>query len=228
MLSLKLDAKSPFHVRWPKSDVQIINLAQTLLAAEAAMPESARFPDLILIQQRCAVVVAARESAMSGEAERSAVSAAEQLAFDQAKALVRKIIAGLSYRHLDELLVLERWGVPVVQTQSGPRTRTPRSKPAVLELLTRYAAWEQLLPEAGRLTDPPLAEVTATLNALQTAVAERQSAVTQREVGVMTRSVEAQALLDLLQVTAAYHVVKTFNGAVDSRLQELGFKVIGL
>jgi len=226
MLRFTLDAKSPFHVRWPRNDAAIIRLAETLLAAEAELPESSRFTELDLVQQRRDVVVAARESATLGEAERSALSGAEQQAFDQAKALMRKIIAGLSYRHLNELLVLERWGVPVVQTQSGPRTRTPRSKLAVLGLLTQYVAQEQALPEAERLTDPPLADVTAALNALQTAMAERQSALAQRGVGVMMRSAEAQALLDLLQLAAAYHVVKTFNGVVDRRLQEFGLQVI--
>lgn len=90
-----------------------------------------------------------------------------------------------------------------------------------------YAAREASLPEAERLTDPPLAEVTAVHAALQTAMAERQAARTQREIGVRTRSVEAQALLDLLQLVAAHHVVLSFDGVVDPRLQELGFQVIG-
>ncbi len=228
MLSFKLDSKSPFQVRWPASDVGVISLGQALLAAEAALPAADRFPRLDLIQPRLDVAVTARESAASGEAERSAVSAAEQQAFDQARALIRKITAGLSYRHLDELPVLEQWGIPVVQTRSGPRTRTPQGKRAMLEMLARYAAREQLLPEAQRLTDPLLTEVVAARQALQTAMTERLAASTQREVSVRTRSVEAQALLDLLQVVAAYHVVVNFGGAVDPRLQKLGFEVIGL
>lgn len=227
MLQLVLDAKSPFKVRWPRNDAGVISVAQALLTAEAALPEASRFPQLDQIQQRLDAAVAARESAVSGEAERSAVSAAEQQAFEQAKVLARRIVAGLHYHHLDELLVLELWGVPVVQTQFGPRVRTPQGKQALLEMLTRYAAREVSLPEAERLTDPPLAEVTAVRAALQTAMVERQAARTQREIGVRTRSVEAQALLDLLQLVAAYHVVFSFGGAVDPRLQEMGFQVIG-
>ncbi len=229
MLKLVLDAKSPFKVRWPETDAAIISLAQALLTAEAVLPEAGRFPRLDLIQQRLAVAVAARELAQSGEAERSIVSAAEQQAFDQAKALVRKIVAGLSYRYLDELPVLEQWGIAVVRsrTRTGFRSRTPRNKPAVLEMLTRYVARETLLPEAERLTDPPLAEVITVREALQTAMAERLAASTQREVGVRTRSMEAQALLDLLQVAAAYHVMVNLGGVVDARLQEVGFDVIG-
>jgi len=227
MLKLVLDPKSPFQVRWPRNDVSVISVAQALLAAEAALPEANRFPKLDQIQQRLDVTVAARELAVSSEADRSAVSAAEQQAFEQAKALARRIVAGLRYRHLDELPVLELWGIPVVQTQYGPSARTPQGKKALLEMLARYAAREASLPEAERLTDPPLAEVTAVHDTLQTAMTERQAARTQREIGVRTRSVEAQALLDLLQLVAAHHVVLSFDGVVDPRLQELGFQVIG-
>ncbi len=226
MLKLALDAKSPFRVRWPRRDAAAIRLAQAFLTAEAGRAEAERFPRLDLIQQRLEAAMAAGEKAQAGEAERSAVSAAEQQAFSRAATLVRKIVAGLTYRHLDELPVLEQWGVAVVQTQFGPRTRTPQAKLALLEMLTRYVQREESLPEAERLADPPLAEVIAVRDALQTAMAERQSARTRREVGVRTRTVEAQALRDLLQAAAVYHVVVHFGGAVDPRLQELGFDVI--
>lgn len=226
MIQATLDTKSPFQVRWPRSDAAIIRLGQAFLTAEVGWAEEQRFPKLDLIQQRLTAAVAAREAAQSGEAQRSIVSAAEQLAFEQAKALMRKIIAGLSYRHLNELPVLEQWGIAVVQSRSGFQSRAPRTKLALLDMLVRYVAQENSLPETERLTDPPLVEVTATLNALQTAMAERQTALTQRGVSVRTRSVEAQALLDLIQVASLYHVAVTFDGVVDRRLQELGLDVV--
>jgi hypothetical protein len=81
------------------------------------------------------------------------------------------------------------------------------------------------LPAADRLADPALDTVTAVLAALTTSLAVRQQGRTQREQGVQTRTAEAQKLLDLLQVAAAYHCVVEFDGVVDARLQDLGFEV---
>ena len=87
------------------------------------------------------------------------------------------------------------------------------------------ATADRLVPELDLPAPPP--RWRRRLQRWQTAMVERQAARTQREIGVRTRSVEAQALLDLLQLVAAYHVVFSFGGAVDPRLQEMGFQVIG-
>ena len=226
MIQLRFDAHGNQQVRWPRSDAEVIRLGRAFLAAEQRLAAAARFPRLDRVQQRQIAAEAALNAAQGGEADRSSASVAVAATFAQARATVRKVIAGLTYRHLDELPVLEQWGIAVVQTRPGPKTRSPKDKAGVLELLTRYVAREQSLAEAERLPQPPLAEVAAVRDALATALDSRQAARTQREQGVGQRSSEVQALLDLLQLAATYHVLVDYDGVVDARLQGLGFQVV--
>jgi len=226
MMQYRLDANGKQQVNWPANDAEIVRLGEEFIQASERRPAERCFPALNLVKTRCAAAAAAMAQAQTGDADRSGAALTVEQTFEQAQQLVRKIVAGLSYHHLHELPELQKWGLKVVR---GPRgqylVKSPRNKADVMAMLETYLKRENELPEANRLADPALDTVAAALAALTTSMAARQQGRTQREQGVQARTVEAQKLLDLLQVAAAYHCVVEFDGVVDARLQDLSFEV---
>jgi hypothetical protein len=228
MLQLRFDSNGLQQVRWPRLDSEVIDLGRRFIEAEAELPKEKQFPKLELLTERFKIAQEAMSSAKSQEANRTTFSQNEINSFGKAKELVRTIIAGLSYTYINETAVLEQWGIPIVQRKTGFMTQTPQSKKAILDLLSQYIKKEESLPENERLPKPPLSEVIAARNNLADSLSSKSSAIAQREKNVEMRSLEAQKLLDLLQLAAAYHLLIDFDGVVDSGLQKLGFKVVAI
>jgi|GEM_PF-2619810 len=215
MLSIRLDSKGTKKIKWPGTDIAIIETARALITAEADLPDSESFPKQNLLKKALkeaeeilGLVALAGNNPVLNESE----------AFDLARDFARVIVAGLSYFHAHELQVLKEWGVEV----ADGKPQTPIHKKEVIELLQNYIKKEEKLPSSKQLLSPPLEQVSAVTKALLVAQ-ERKEKKKEMPKG---RTKEVARLLDLLQLAAAFHVVCNFDGIVDGRLTALGFEII--
>jgi len=215
MLSIKFDTKGTKKIKWPGTDIAIIETARALITAEAELPDSDCFPKQNLLKR----TLKEAEDALGLVAlnENSSVLD-ENDAFDIAKDFARVIVAGLTYFHAHELPVLKEWGVDVIDGKS----QTPIHKKDVTDLLEKYIKKEEKLQESEQLPTPPLEQVSVVTKALLAAQARRE----QKKERSKGRPEEVSRLLDLLQLAAAFHTVVNFEGIVDGRLVKLGFEII--
>jgi len=216
MLSLKFDSAGSQKIKWPSSDVAIIETARKLINAESALPDSQCFPRLNLLRHtRADAENAVGVIAVDGSDD----MLDEDAAFSLAEDFIRIITAGLTYFHAHELECLVDWGIILIDG----RPQAPSAKPAMLEMLQKYVGKESSLPCPERLPSPPLDQVTAVSTALVTAQKNREQA--REKKSTKGRCPEVQSLFDLLQLAVAFHVVTNFDGVVDEQLEQLGFEV---
>jgi hypothetical protein len=216
MLSLKFDSGGTQKIKWPSSDVAIIETARKLIRAETALPDGRCFPRLNLLRHTLA---AAEEAAGVIALDESATVMNENAAVAVAEDFSRIITAGLTYFHAHELECLADWGITVLDGKS----QAPSAKPALIEMLQKYVDKELSLPVAERLPSPPLDQVAAVSTAL--VAAQKNRAQTREKKNAKGRSPEIQRLFDLLQLAAGFHVVINFDGEVDERLEPFGFEI---
>jgi hypothetical protein len=228
MYQVRIDVKGAQQIEYPADDAGVIGLAQAVIGAEAVLPPAQQFPGLAALQQRTTAASEGLRRFEAGRADTSAAAPSVEQAFAAAQEAVRDIISGLTYFHRRELPVLEQWGVEVVSSSSGTRTRIPKTQDEVLKMLAKAIEQEQSLPESQRLPHPKLADIVAIRAALVTALEKRAEASTQREQGMLMRVAETGTLFQLLQLCAHWHIVMDFGGVVDSRLQSMGFTVVAV
>ena len=219
MLSFKFDSIGSKKVKWPATDVAVIETARKLISAESSLPDSLCFPRLNLLRH----TLANAENAVGVLAiDDSGDLLDEDAACAMAEDFSRIITAGLSYFHAHELEGLVDWGIPVFDG----RPQAPSAKPAMIDMLQKYVEKENSLPGADRLPSPPLAQVAAVCSTLLTAQKNREQARDKKSA--KGRAPEVQLLSDLLQLAAGFHVVIDFDGVVDERLEQLGFDIIDI
>jgi hypothetical protein len=135
MFQARIDVKGTQQIEFPTDDAGIIKLGQSVIAAEMVLPVAQQFPGLAVLQQRTTAASEGLRRFEAGRADTSAVSPTVEQAYAAAQEAVRDIISGLTYFHRRELPVLEQWGVEVVVSKSGARTRLPRTQDEVLTML---------------------------------------------------------------------------------------------
>lgn len=228
MIMVRLDYRGAYQVKWPRSDADVLALGQAYIAQETSLPAAERVaaPSLAEVELAYTAVQDAHTTARSGEISRASAAETYRQTLATASANLEIAIAQLKVNHYTNLAQLEQWGLDTVANGRRIIVRKPRTGNGWAALLAAYVRQENSRPPADQLTKPPLAEMTALLDTLQTAHAARTTGRNQREANVQTRTTQAQRLLDLLQTAAIVLVATRYNGMVTNALQAWGYHVI--
>jgi hypothetical protein len=229
MLGIKLDANGEYQVVWDPHDVSVIALGKAYSARENSLPvaEQLKAPTLACISQALQTAVDGLEASTAGEMQRAEAATRFHTAMTEATPLLDLAIERLKGKYASDLGSLRRWGL---ETKIGARGKVTVSKPKTetkwADFLLAYVQRETELPEADRITDPPLARIADLSATAETNRAARQTGSIQRQAGTQTRSVNAAPLLDLLQVARGVLVVTRFGGTVTEDLSAWGYQVV--
>lgn len=228
MITVRLDYNGAYQLIWPKRNGDILALGQAYIAQETGLPAAERVPapSLADVELAYTAVHNAHTTARSGEMTRASAAEIYRQTIAIARANLELAISQLKINHYTNQANLEQWGLDTVAKSRGVAVRQPRTDNGWAALLAAYVRQESSLPPANQLTNPPLAEMTALLDSLQTAHAARTNGRNQREANVQTRMTEVQRLLDLLQTAAIVLVATRYNGRVTNALQTWGYQVI--
>lgn len=228
MIMVKMDSGGSYHLRWPKSQSEIIALGAAYVAYESSLPGNKQLaePSLADVQAMLAAAQAEHAAANSGETARAVAAENYRQTFLTAKTKLNAVLLQLKVRNLSNLALLEGWGLDTVTGFNGVSVRKPRSDREWVDFLASYVAKETSLDAAARITDPPLTEMTALNDALQAADAERKAGRDQRETAVESRMVMTKKLLTMLQAAAFTFVVARYEGVVTNGLQKWGYDVV--
>lgn len=231
MLQIKADITGAYTVRWPALTREdgVMELARTYVAYEGSLAEGERVltPGLGLIEGVLAAAEGERAAAHHAETARAVASETYRQTFAAAKPKLNIALLQLKARYAANLAQLEAWGLDTVVLGSTISVRKPHTGREWAQFLARYVAQETSLDAASRLSEPPLTEMTALNDTLQTADAARKTAQSQREAAVETRKGLVNRLLDLLQGAALGIVLTQFEGRVTNDLERWGFEVVG-
>ena len=228
MFSARADVNGPLSCVWPQIDPDIITLGDAYITCEGRVPIGLRLA-LPAYAQMLALLEAAKsaaDTAVSSEAQR-AISATDLAnAMEQAKRLLDDALKQLKGRYSKNPAQLQVYNL---STKVGARGDVLVSRPTNdkgwARFLNGYATQQAALPEADRISDPPLAQLQQLDQIVSAAQANRVSGRTQREIGVQNRSAAATRLLDHLQLAAFALVVTRFDGHVVNELQQWGFTI---
>jgi hypothetical protein len=228
MLTLKVGAKGDYQLEWPATDADVIQLGERYLAYEGELSPAGQLqqPDPRQVRDALVSAKAGMELAQAEEIKRSESATAFHNAMAEATPLLKEGIEQLSFKYRDNLAHLERWGLSTkIASRGGVLVSKPRFEALWAEFLISYAAQEQTLPEADRLTTPSLTRLAKLAVIVTQHKAARVTAKSQRKLGVETRSDTARPLLDMLQLACGLLVVMRFDGRVTNALEAWGFKV---
>ena len=228
-LIVKLGVDSPYEWKMPTTAAEVIEIAQKYSEFEALRLPGSRLPAPTLAQIRDALVKAeaGQAAALQGEEARSSSSVIYHNTLNQAIPLLKTAIQELLWKYRDRLGDLEGWGLPVKQGASGKFLVTKPKKEAVYAaFMQRYVTKEASLPEADRITNPPLATLQALAATAQQHDEGRQAGQATRIKGTAARTAGAGPLLDLLQLACGMLVVTQFEGKITPDLMDWGFNII--
>jgi hypothetical protein len=228
MISVRVDTTGNYHLRWPKSQSDIIALGVAYVAYESSLPSNKQLaePSLTDMQTVLGAAQVEQTAANSGEASRAAAAENYRQIFLTVKTKLNGLLLQLKVRNLSNLAMLESWGVDTVTSVNGVTVRKPRNDREWVDFLASYVSKETSLDAGARITDPPLTEMTALNDALQVADAARKAGRDQREAAIETRMVMTKKLLTMLQAAAMTFVVSRFDGVVTNGLQKWGYEVV--
>lgn len=225
LLTIKLGVDSGYEWKIPKTPAEIIALAITYIEFETTRRTNA--PSLELIREALDRAQKGHTAAQSQELNRAEAANVFHRTLDQATPLLKEAFNQLVWKYRDTLARLERWGL---LTKIGARGKLlvtkPQKETGWAAFLQTYVTQEASLPEADRITNPPLATLQALAATARTADVDRVSAQHTRETGVATRLAGAGPLLDLLQLACGMLVATQFDGQVTPALQDWGFNII--
>ena len=228
-LTIRLGQDSGHEWKIPKTPAEVIELARKYSEFEALRLPGSRLPAPSLEKIRDALVAAeaAHEAAVQGEQTRTNAMVIFHNTLEQAIPLLKTAIEELLWKYRHELGALEGWGLPVRYGASGKVLITkPKYEAAWANFLYAYTAKEASLPEADRVTNPPLATLQALAQTASANDVARVSAQSTREQGVADRLAGARPLLDLLQLACGMLVVTVYDGRITPVLQDWGFNII--
>lgn len=198
------------------------------MAYESSLPANKQVlaPGLAVIQESLAAAQAEQSTAGSGEASRAAAAEIYRQTLTTAKNRLNVALLQLKAKYAANQALLEGWGLDTVPSAVGISVRKPRTENEWITFLASYVAKETSLDANNRLTEPPLAEMTALNTTLQAAKEERKAGSSQRQAAVEIRTAVTNRLLDLLQAAALILVVTQFDGSVTNQLESWGFHVV--
>lgn len=228
-VTIKVGVDSGYEWKLPATPAEVIELGVKYSDFEALRLPGSRVTGPTLEQIRDALVAAqaGHEAALASELDRAEAANRYHNAIAQATPLLKTAFDELTWKYRDTPAILERWGL---QSKVGARGKVLVTRPvkekAIAAFLQSYTAYEGGLPEADRLTNPPLATLQALAATAQANDIARQSAQHNRESGVAIRAAGAGPLLDLLQLAFGMLVVTVYDGKVMPALHDWGFNII--
>lgn len=229
MVTLVIGQESGYVWVIPSSHAAIVALGQHYVAQEAKLAPAAQlaWPPFAEMEARVTAAAAALEAARQAEYRRSSASIKFHNAIGQAKPLLKEAFAQLKWTQRHNLGALERWGLA---TKLGTRQRvvvnSPRNEAGWAAFLQSYVARELSLPEAERLTVPPLAEVQTLAQKAAAEYAARVEAQSKREIATSQVAQSVGPLLDWLQLALGVLVLTRFERQMSPALQEWGFNIV--
>ena len=228
-LIMKLGVDSAYEWKIPKTAAEVIEAARQYSKFETGRLPGDRLPAPSLAQIHDALTKAdeGQTAAEEGELARTKSSVIFHNTLDQATPLLKTAITELLWKYRDSLGELEGWGLPVKQGARGKFLVTkPKKEAAYAAFMQRYVAKEASLPEAARITNPPLAQLQALAATAQLHDEGRVAGQATREKGTAARAAGTGPLLDLLQLACGMLVVTQFDGQITPALQDWGFNII--
>jgi len=228
-LIMKLGTNSGYEWKMPKTAAEVIELGTKFTEHEASQLPGSRliFPTAAQFRDALAKAQEGQAAAQTGEQDRAQWSNVYHNTLIEALPLLNAAYSALLVRYRDTLARLERWGL---KTKLGTRGKILVTRPSRetehAAFLQSYVTQELSLPEAERISDPPLATLQALAETARTANENRVSGQHQRETGVAIRESGSGPLLDLLQLACGALVVTVFDGQITPALQDWGFNII--
>jgi hypothetical protein len=214
---------SEFEVRWPRTDQEIIELAEAYMAREAALAsrEQLPCPPLQLIHKYLDLAHATLE--VEGDPRLVAEQATRRYegALEEARPLLNSAALALRARYEDDPLALTEWGLEFETREDEVCLAEPQDDATCLEFLESYIMRMHDLDEDERLEEPPLERMQELYGEMEEALERRQAALALRE-GYSP----ARRLLDLLQVAAANLVTVRFEGQLTEELALWGYELV--
>lgn len=227
MLTLRFDGSGLYQVQWPKKSSEILELGRLYVEYELKQSPAAQLvlPSLAMVQTSLQAAKESHELAGRGEANRAQSAGVYRQTLNALKSKLEIALLQLKANQMDNLAALQQWGLKTVVKGKKIVVYKPQGPLEWEQFAEAYVRREESSPPAGQLATPPLAEVKSLWNALKQSKETRNEGRNSREIGVQTRSVEINRLLDLLQLAAAGLVITRFYGQVTNELQLWGFKV---
>lgn len=228
-LKMTLGVQSEYEWKLPKTAAEVIELSRKFSEFEAGRLPGSRLlaPSLAQIRDAQVRAEAGQTAAQEGEVARSRSSVIFHNTMTEATPLLKTAIDELLWKYRADLGALEDWGLPVRQGARGKFLVTkPKNISQYTAFLSRYVAKEASLPEADRLTNPPLATLQALAATAQQHDAGRTAGQTTRIQGTAIREAGAGPLLDLLQLACGLLVVTLYDGQITPALMDWGYNII--
>jgi len=221
-----LDPDSPLSYRLPEKIGGILALGRAYIAREQRQPQAQQVvqPPLERVQGLVAALDAAARAFNRARAARNVASQQRQQARDEARPLLIEARDWLALLHRDNLYRLGQWGFETRQSRDKITTRLPYKPADLAANLQAYVAKEQSLPEAERLTRPPLARMAALNDRIQSTEETVRLQQAEREAQRQERDRIAKELLDALRM-GLIGLIYQNEGRMDSRFQEWGYDI---
>lgn len=228
MISVRLDYNGKYDVRWPRTDMQILELGRAYLEQEALQAAEVHvlMPSTARIQALYDAAVIGATTGESGEVERAAAAQSYEQQLREAIDLLRQAILSLKAKYRKQLAQLEAWGLKTRQNGTSIIVNSPRSDADWRAFLLKYVAQEESLEASQRIMDPPLESLQPLAKRLPEELNKRDESTTQRRSGIYQRSESAAELLDVLQVAVLVLVSERFGGKVQPELEDWGLTVV--
>lgn len=230
MFIIREDIEGAYVLRWAQTHTEVLANARAFIAHESQLDASQQLKDipLALLQTKYAEAVTAQETANSGEVDRAQFSASYRACLTRLRANFRRILAYLQYKHADNLMRLETYGLNVRHAARGGYTvALPRTDADLIRLLETYLAHESSLSPADRIPDPSLSEMQTLFTDIQHYQFTVRLACTQRSGNIQDRRALTAELHELLRCAAYILLVTRFGGKVSPELGNWGFTVVG-
>lgn len=229
MTSISIRSSDDLKMDWPHVDDKIIKLAQAFLSYEASLPDAERMnaASTAVMQSLLteAESMAAEVSRHKFERGVAATDYSQQL--EMARDKLEQIIQQLKTRYWNNLSWLEGWGLRTKTNRWDKITvRQPRSDLAWDAFLNAYVTRESSLPEAERISNPSLAEMTALRDTVAASYAAREASTQARKESVERRNQVVERLNQLLRACAAILITTHFDGRLTRQLGRWGFTLV--
>lgn len=229
MFIIREDIEGPYIVRWAQTPADVLANTRAFIAHESQLDASQQLKDipLALLQAKYAEAVTAQETANSGEVDRAQFSASYRACLTRLRANFRRILAYLQYKHADNLMRLETYGLNVRHAARGGYTvALPRTDADLIRLLETYLAHESSLSPADRIPDPTLPEMQTLFTDIQRYALTARQARVQRSDNILDRHTVTAELHELLRCAAYILLITRFGGKVTPALGNWGFTVV--
>ncbi len=226
--TMKFDGSSIWELRWGATDESVIKNGLSFVAFEKQRPLAEQLKDISAGFMQV-LVMAAQDAAVEagqGEVERARAAEAVRQADAQLRPLMEKVLLHLKSRHANNLAELEKYTLNTTVGARGISVTKPKNLADWRTFCIKYTELEGALPAEQQISDPPLSQLVAIANTLQTNTEDRSMQTTRRQRNVATRTMAAERLQDALQAAAAVIMVKCFDGHVTRDLQQWGYDVV--